>query len=173
MSAFQNVILQHAEQYPESEMQDYIKLAFQTEFGPGHLVANPEKARAMLRKETETCIENRDPLYVPIGNGMCRVSLWQWKKHTYSEDMLFELFLMTANGIRGSMRGFLDRLRELGEICDDIGMDEAQIDLYLAQNQGRNLQPHHSERYIRCYHPSYRVVLQSALKAGLRKAADL
>ena len=171
MSAFQNVILQHAQQYPESGIQDFIKLAFQAEFGPGHLAANPEKSRMMLKREMETCVENDDPLYVSIGNGLCRVSLWQWKKHGYSVEKLSELFLRTAGEKRGSMRGFLSRLEELRGVCDEIGMDEAEIDLYLARNHGRDLQPHHSERYRQRYHPSYRVVLQAALKAELRNTA--
>ena len=43
--------------HPFSQPQDYIKLIFQSEFGPGHLIADAEysKKRLLYRKKCAAC----------------------------------------------------------------------------------------------------------------------
>ena len=39
MNQLENILTLHARRYPAMEAADYIKLLYQSEFGPGHMVA--------------------------------------------------------------------------------------------------------------------------------------
>ena len=43
-----NSLITHYEKYPEMQIQDAVKLLFQSEFGPGHLLSNTDYARKYL-----------------------------------------------------------------------------------------------------------------------------
>ena len=40
----EDVLLQHFDRYPRMQPQDAVKLIYQQEFGPGHLVKDEKKA---------------------------------------------------------------------------------------------------------------------------------
>ena len=48
---FQTILAAHAARYPEMAPQDYVKLAYQSEFGPAHLLPEGEECLQALRAE--------------------------------------------------------------------------------------------------------------------------
>ena len=37
------ILLAHLKQYPQMQLQDVVKLLYQSEFGGGHMITSPEK----------------------------------------------------------------------------------------------------------------------------------
>ena len=52
--SFENILSEHRARYPRMESQDCAKLAFQSEFGPAHLIDDPDAAARDLRREWES-----------------------------------------------------------------------------------------------------------------------
>ena len=77
MSILQNILPLHAERYPEMEVRDCVKLIYQSEFGPGHMVSEGN-ALPFLEEEFDTAqSEDHAPAYTveAIGGGLCRYHL--------------------------------------------------------------------------------------------------
>ena len=73
---FQTILAAHAARYPGMEPQDYAKLAFQSEFGPAHLISDGEDCLAGLRAEWAALPPDPSPAGPEdIGNGLCRLPL--------------------------------------------------------------------------------------------------
>ena len=90
-----NAILAEAKLHPFSQPQDYIKLIFQSEFGPGHLIPNADYARKRLYDEWEQ-VKNL-PAEQPqdIGGGYIRLCI---KGVDESElEKINHLFVTAAN----------------------------------------------------------------------------
>ncbi len=47
----EDILLQHFDRYPQMQPQDAVKLIYQQEFGPGHLIKDEKKALEYLRQE--------------------------------------------------------------------------------------------------------------------------
>jgi len=73
MKAF---ILQHYQDYPQSELQDFFKFLYQGEFGPGHLITDPEKNFNYLQTEFER-LDNtpKEPIIDVLQLHLCRLHL--------------------------------------------------------------------------------------------------
>ena len=87
----EDILLQHLERYPQMEPQDAVKLIYQQEFGPGHLIRDEKKALEFLRQEMAGAGEPLpgEALYESIGNGLCRLNLRPCKaKGIPAEDIL-------------------------------------------------------------------------------------
>ncbi len=57
------------ELYPESSLKDLYKSFFQDEFGPGHLLGNPEKAKTYFEQELEVMVSRGRHTVEPCGLG--------------------------------------------------------------------------------------------------------
>ena len=61
-----NALRIHMRRYPQSEPQDWIKLLYQSEFGPGHFV-EAGRVLARLKSEMAALAPREDlPLFEPI-----------------------------------------------------------------------------------------------------------
>ena len=73
-----NTIKKHLECYPKMEIQDVMKLIYQSEFGGGHLISNEEMSLKRIQEEYE-CINENEMVCMsviePIGDRMCRIYL--------------------------------------------------------------------------------------------------
>ncbi len=154
-------LLTHASSYPKMEPADAVKLIYQNEFGPGHLIANKENAMNWLTKEYESLPPAQMPLYENIGNGLVRVNLCQ-VEHTRLEA-LFEAFCRSAEEVRGDIKSFekkLDTLREL-TAGGAFSFSLEELDEYLTEYRKAGYPAvSHSQIYRDNYKPSYRVVLR-------------
>ena len=145
----------HARRYPLMAPQDFGKLAYQSEFGPGHMVSDPALALERLLTECRglppDCL-HRPP--EPIGGGLCRFHLEP--AHLSQEGLLplvSLLFTATACRHTGTRAGLEERLESL--LALDIPGYPAWLRDYRAEDCPAL---HHSEAFRSAYHPHYRVL---------------
>ncbi|MEA4822646.1 MAG: hypothetical protein VB111_00830 [Clostridiaceae bacterium] len=163
MEDLRAVFLAHYDRYPKSQIQDFVKLAYQSTFGPGHMISNPASARAYLQYETavapstpwQTTLES-------IGSGFYRMHLGATRD--YSVDAIAALFFLTAAVKTGSQEALIDKLRVIVQLSKEEKLPcdaEAWILAYRASGCPAI---HHSKTYREAYAPAYRVVSESALR---------
>lgn len=148
-----NILDTHFRKYSQMQIQDAVKLIFQSEFGPGHLIENPEFARKMLVQELlET--KHMAPEIIPVSHNLVRLHLGQMDESFV--DVILEAMMTTANEVQGSMECFLDKLTVLKSFnsfkAEEI---EAYLNEYL---QGASLVVSHTEIYRKLYQPHYRIL---------------
>lgn len=168
-----DTLLTHFARYPAMQAQDAVKLLYQMEFGPGHLIRDEKKALADLRSEMAALAASPlpgEPLYEPIGNGLCRLNLRPCLARGISPEDICPLLLDAARTVRGDRRRFQDSLRELEALAeaDETPFEAIELDVFLIQYRDRNCPNiHHSPEYRAAYAPAYRVVPQKKLKDAL------
>ena len=78
------LLKEHFSRYPGMELQDAVKLLYQSEFGGGHMIADPEASLRRLEEEYGTFHEGSQIseikpgekiLWEPAGKGMARIYL--------------------------------------------------------------------------------------------------
>ena len=156
-TSIKDVILAHYKLYPKMEIEDYIKLLYQSSFGCGHIL--DEYAFNTLKDEyNQFDHQVNETNYVDIGNGYSRLDL----SHTnMSVEKIFSL-MKNANKKDGNApKVFSDYLKELLNLIKEnyIPLDYDKSLAYIEQylKDGINI-PSHSKIYKQLYKPSYRVV---------------
>ena len=168
---FSDILLAHMERYPAMQLEDCVKLAHQSVFGPGHMLKDEKKALKFLKDEMASCKENDDPLYLPIGNGLCRLSLPACKARGITAEQIFPLFSHAAKTVQGDKRELANALREIRDLIDQDALpyDPGMADYFFIQYEDRRYPlMHHSNAYKAAYAPAYRVVWQKQLKDFLK-----
>jgi hypothetical protein len=166
-------IARQLEMYPESRVQDIYKSFCQDNLGPGHLIPNPESARAYLLSELE---EYRNDLaagkyeipevrFIPTGDqgNYVRVDLSVVLDSLADEQTLLDAFVRSANeGSKATEDQWKAKWAEVAKAIrkhfasiPDAESDLAAIDEYLAQGE---YILHHSDEFEKAYHPHYRIV---------------
>ncbi len=150
----------HSELYPLMEPRDAVKLLYQSEFGCGHMVPDPDRARAFLKAEWENT--ERDALHRPLdelGGGFVRVHL-QPIPDLARLDALAEAFILSAVPC-GSHEGFMLRLEALRSAAGQgiTPFSPEALEAFLKDYLPHGCPAvHHSEAFRREYRPSYRVI---------------
>ena len=91
---FLDIARAHWTRYPAMEPQDFAKLAYQSEFGPAHMVRSPDKVLAALLEERKEA--GTEPLPPePIGNGLCRFHLTQALSTLSELPLIGRMFTLT------------------------------------------------------------------------------
>lgn len=140
--------------YPESKIQDLVKLAYQAAWGPAHGVADRERAWKYFSWEfARAGAEDDLPLFEVISPDYCRVNLGAWKKAGLPEIWLFNMFCASAENLPDSQVVFDNYIRLLGKLLDG---KKGELDEFMKQYRGGAV--HHSAHYCRKYRPSYRLV---------------
>ena len=152
-------ILNEKSIHPYAQPQDYIKLIFQSEFGPGHLIPNPDWAKNRLYEEWQQVKDMPAENSQDIGGGYIRLCI-----KGIDESRLEEIntaFVASANEKAGSEAGFMAKLELFlamaGENCFDFDLNTAEnaVKEYLKDG----IRPtSHTKVYHRHYAPAYRVV---------------
>lgn len=160
----EKVLSLHFELYPKMRPQDAVKLIYQNEFGGGHLVKNREESYTRLIKELEITPTNPSlPLFVPIGNGLVRVNLAKISDHYITPDMLYDMFVSSAEAVKGSRRAFaekLDFLKSFVEKAKNLPFSSNELSRYLLEYKMQGYPMcSHSYQYREYYAPAYRIVL--------------
>ncbi len=165
--SFSQILHRHAVAYPLMAPQDYGKLAYQNEFGPGHMISDKQAAFDFLLQEWREALlcPSRDaapsggpfpssPAGVePIGNGLCRFHLDNRYIPEKAAPLLTELFCRTAVEHTGTRAGLERKLALLS------GLGTPHLAQWLEDYRLRGCPPaHHSETFRQAYHPHYRVV---------------
>ncbi len=145
---------EHAARYPRMEPQDFGKLIYQSEFGPGHFIKDRQSALSYLQKERKEIVKGGTPEKPePIGNTFCRFPLSFCRAGQKAEELLTDLFVLTAQSHTGTMDGLLEKL-SLIKSLKIPGMEE-WADAW--QSAGCPA-VHHSKRYREAYRPHYRLL---------------
>ena len=168
-----DVLLTHFEKYPATEPQDAVKLIYQQEFGPEHLIRDEGKALSMLRQEMAGLAGDGagEALYESIGNGLCRLNLRPCKARGIAAEDVCRLFVETARRVRGDKKRFRQGIAELRQLAEEgeTPFDPIDLDLFLARYPASCPAVHHSEAYRAAYRPAYRIVLQKLVKDHLAR----
>ena len=117
----------HRERYPLSEPRDFLKLAYQSEFGGGHMI--PSRGKALLRLQEEiSATEQTGSIVLEDIGGYCRLYLSAHKLGGLRAETVNGLFCYTAAHAHGTMQGFEEKLHvkmqngDCGNSFDGTGM---------------------------------------------------
>jgi len=150
------IIRNHAARYPESEPQDVVKLLYQSVFGPGHLVSDPNAAAERLLHELKNSPSRESVFNDEIGGGFARLHLIPGTDPDYA---LFA-FLKSARSV-GSSHELLKAFETLYHLSgeDALTFDTQSLNRYLDDYRAAGCpMVSHSAAYRGAYAPSYRVV---------------
>ncbi len=155
-------LLVHLNKYPEMQIQDAVKLLFQIEFGPGHLIENMNYAEKLLLDEIELTKDDV-PEIVPVSESLVRLHLGSFAK----EDMpvLLNAMVKTAENIEPDLKRFYGLLNELKEMNV---FDADELDIFLNDYLKRSsLMISHSDHYRKMYQPHYRIIMKELAESLL------
>lgn len=157
----------HAALYPQLQPQDAVKLLYQNEFGPGHLISDPQISLTRLKNEyTSVPHDSGTPLIEDIGNGLVRVMLAALSLEEYPLETLNENFVRSAELHTGTLDNFLQKLDVLIELARQgiFSFSTEELDAYLSDYATTGYPAvSHSQTYRDAYHPAYRVVCRTCL----------
>ena len=152
MREFSAVLAAHAARYPRMEARDYAKLAYQSQFGPAHLLSDPEAVPSALAAEWAAA-EGTAAGPEDIGNGLCRFPLSPGPDLTLAAPLLARLVLRTAREHRGSVAGLEEMLTALA------GRNIPGMGSFLARWRQAGFPPvRHSDAFRAAYRPHYRLL---------------
>ena len=163
MSTLERILSLHAQRYPDMGIQDYVKLLYQSEFGPGHLAGSPEEVLARLEEEfTQAQAEGYAPAYLveAIGDGLCRFHLDPNRLTRADLPLLGRCFSLSC-APRGTLAGLWHKLGQLSGLtwAGKLPLDLGQLEDFLSDYDSRACPPlHHSQVYRDAYRPHYRVI---------------
>lgn len=162
------LLAEHLARYPQMQLQDILKLLYQSEFGCGHLIGDPEGSLAALKAEWADAPDmEQQPVFEPIGNGFGRLHLAAAKKAGLSVMDVHSAFMKSAALLCGCAAGYLERARGLSALIDQglLPFDQAELDDALLRWQvaGEPLF-RHSAQYREAYQPHYRVMREAHYK---------
>ena len=98
---FLAIAREHWAKYPQMEPQDFAKLAYQSEFGPAHMVRSPDKVLAALLAERKEA--GPEPLPPEsIGGGLCRFHITQALSTLSELPLIGRMFSLTTVQTEGA-----------------------------------------------------------------------
>lgn len=155
----------HLKKYPLMQIQDCVKLLFQSRFGCGHFVDDPQKALERLQKELGDCVFQKNaPLFEPLGGGFCRLHLSALAPGQLSLNTLNRLFVFSSAQTAEGTDAFETDLSLLGEMIRERALPFSIADWedFLARYRAEGYPAvSHSGAYREAYRPAYRVLCQS------------
>jgi hypothetical protein len=163
--AFQRLLLQHAQLYPEARVEDFYKLIHQSAFGVAHLIEDKASAREYLDRETRSLGPPLpgEPLLEPLdpAGRLVRVNLRPFAAQGLSPDSLVAVLIETSRSVLPDSTLFLVRWSAFRDLLRDgrirLPMEDFQaVDARAREEHWPAI--HHSEAYSRAYRPAYRVV---------------
>lgn len=154
-----DIILSEKKLHPAAQPGDYIKLLFQSEYGPGHLIQDRGYSSRRLYEEWQKVKHLPVEAPQPIGGGYIRLCIKGLEESRL--EKVNAAFVASANIKSGSDTAFLAKLETLkamaaeGLLAFDSEAAEKAVEEYLA---GGIRPVSHTEEYHRHYTPAYRVV---------------
>ena len=157
------VLALHAEKYPCMQPQDVAKLLYQRHLGPGHLIADPNRAFERLTQEWEMLAGAGEERPMPLGTDYVRVPLGMLKSR-YALSALHRMMLASAELPVSDKAAVQAELEAASAAALPLSFDAAEFSTWLAAYLAQGLPlTHHSETYQATYQPAYRVILQEFL----------
>lgn len=178
-AGIKEAVAEQLQLYPESRVQDVYKSFCQDNLGPGHLIPNPDDAKAYLLSELEQYRSDLDSAlyekpalrFVPVGDcgNYVRVDLSVVLDGQIDSETLLDAFVRSANEGRTitaqqwkrKWRRVAAVLRRSFPDIPEASADLAAIDSLISEG---HLILHHSEAFANAYHPHYRIVARELLE---------
>lgn len=149
---FLEIARAHWAKYPRMEPRDFAKLAYQSEFGPAHMVQSPDKVLGALLAERKEAGPGPLPPE-PIGNGLCRFHITGALSTLWELPLIGRMFTRAMGSAEGTEAGLLEKLGQLASLPVP-GLGE-----YLEGWRREGCPPvRHSEAFRSAYNPHYRVL---------------
>lgn len=155
--------------YPASTLADIYKSFFQDEYGPGHLLEDPDAARRYLDAELAGMTSRKRYLAEPCGTGrnFVRVPLDLVKDSLIDPEIYYNAFLESAADFsvpdprrwRKNWAEIVRVIENMDVAIDGFDQDRRHLDDLL--RQGKPV-VHHSDRYVGAYDPHYRIMTVEA-----------
>lgn len=167
-SQFKEIIQSQIQRYPQMQVQDLYKLAYQAAMGNIHLGVDPSALRNYLANEMGKieASDNEELVEEISGDGLIRVNLRPYKASGGIPEKLFEAMMATTNTFHPQEA----KISQYWEVIEKMAggksfpFNRSQLDSFFVTMQDRNFPAvHHSEEYINAYHPAYRVILKDFL----------
>ena len=158
-------ILAEKRLHPFAQPQDYIKLIFQSEFGPGHLVADRNFSHNRLTDEWNSVKDLPQEENQDIGGGYIRLCIKGIGEQQLSA--VNTAFVTSANEKSGSEAGFLAKLDIFIAMAEEDVFDFSALQAKQAAEEylAQGIKPtSHTKIYHRHYTPAYRVVKKEYYK---------
>lgn len=160
MMSFKDILLSHIKEYPLMQPADAVKLAYQSEFGPAHLICDWKRAKAMIERETASVEKRRIPLCEDIGGNYVRLNLASSDSEDVSLLLLSRMFAASSMEA-GTVPGLLDKIALIRALTASgvFGFTSPDLEAYLAEYEKAGYPAvSHSPQYREAYTPAYRVI---------------
>ena len=162
----EQLLKKHLNEAPRMEIQDAVKLAFQSAFGCGHLLSAREACADFVRREMAQVAEKADmPAFTPIGGCLCRLNLASPVVRTLSPERIADLMMVSDERVRmrtDTHERFEESLAQLDQLAQngETPFSSDNLQAYLTSDRAQGCPPvSHSEAYRQAYQPAYRVIL--------------
>lgn len=152
---------------------DLYKLAHQAALGSEHAVRSEAAARAWLERELAGMGSGPpEPLLDPISadGSILRVHLRTYIQAGHDPEALLAAFIQSANQVKGSSQDLRDCLVVLLELAGSgqIDFEAEELRALFARMESADWPArHHSDIYMRAYHPAYRVIAREFLPESI------
>lgn len=161
-TSFSDILDAHLSRYPLMQPQDVIKLCFQSEFGPEHMVTDESAVEKYILSEWHG-IPSEAPAREPedIGNGLVRFHLTNEFSPEEAAPLLAKLFCRTAKTHRGTREGLEARLCAAEEMLLTQGEEADHHSIKACFSEYRDMgcpAVHHSPLFREAYRPHYRLL---------------
>ena len=145
---FSQILQTHKKRYPLMQIQDEVKLAYQSTYGAEHLAPDYQTVLTQLQAEW-TAVPPDFPVRLSedIGNGFCRFPLNGNLNLQLAIPLLARLFLLTAEQKIGTRQDLEEKLQIFEQ------------DPWLTEYRAQGCPPvHHSDAFRAAYQPHYRLL---------------
>ncbi len=164
MKQFPRVLAEHLSRYPALAPQDLMKLCFQSEFGPAHLVPETSAPARYILEEWQSLPPDR-PATPPeeLGNGLVRFHFTNEYPPEEAAPLLARLFSITAKDHQGTEEGLLQRLSmaEAAFLSARPDWEPDAVRAAFAHYRARGCPAvHHSDGFRAAYSPHYRLLFR-------------
>ena len=150
--------------HPYAQPQDYIKLIFQSEFGPGHLIADPSFSHSRLINEWNQVKSLAPEAPQDIGGGYLRLCIKGLEESQL--EKVNAAFVTSANEKSGSEEGFMAKIELFLKLAGEgfFAFDSLTAKKAVNEYLAGGIRPaSHTETYHKHYAPAYRVVRADVL----------
>lgn len=167
MEQLLTIVKRHLLEYPMLKPQDLVKLIYQNEFGPGHLVKDSDYSEQMLIEEFHNLNYKLSHSRIEqIGNGLVRIYLFDLsEKFLKALNLMFvktaEKYQITTDSKQQKIQEYQKKLDLMVEHYNELScsFSKAELKDYLHIHEAAGYpMVRHSEQYRAYYHPAYRVI---------------
>lgn len=159
-----HILLEHINRYKNMEIQDAVKLIYQSVFGCAHLIEDQDICEKRIAEELEkySTIPERTA-YEDIGGGYARLYLNSQAAKLLPSEFIADMFIETSKHNEGSVEIFETSMNELRTLVEDgnTPFSLESFEKYAAEYKKSGYPVvSHSGQYNKLYCPSYRVILK-------------